>query len=164
MYQKIADASAPKELSTLLIPVKGSHLILPNVTIAEIISRVQVAGVDDVPNWFVGFIQWRKREVPIVLFEAINDQPFAAAQNQQKHIAIVNGGNAKTPFWGLLTEATPRSIRLTKDQIIASKAVIAGPAELQRVSANETAAIIPDLNYIEDKIVALMAELKAQTG
>ncbi len=164
MYQQIADASAPQALSTLLIPVKGSHLILPNVTIAEIITRLEVDGVDDVPNWFVGFIEWRKTEVPILLFEAINDQPFAAAQNQQKHIAIVNGNNAKTPFWGLLTEAAPRSLRLAKEQIIASAEMYSGPAELQRVIANETAAIIPDLNYIEDKIVALMAELKAQSG
>ncbi|ROR98916.1 chemosensory pili system protein ChpC [Sinobacterium caligoides] len=158
MAKQIEAVAAPAELATLLIPVQDKSLILPNVTVAEIISRKATEVTDDVPNWFVGHILWRNTQVPIVSFEAINDEPFIADDHQQ-HIAIINGSDAEIPFWGVLTEGTPKLVRLSAEQIHASDEAIGGPAELQRVVVSETTAIIPDLNFVEDKLVTLLSEL-----
>ncbi|CAH0992925.1 hypothetical protein SIN8267_03064 [Sinobacterium norvegicum] len=163
MKKAIQSPQAASELAILMIPVQGKNLVLPNVTVAEIISRQATDVGDDVPTWYVGQMQWRNLSVPVISYEAINDEPFVGDENQ-RHIAVVNGTDSDIPFWAVLTEGTPKLLRLTEEQVVASSEVIGGPAEAQRVIVNDEAAIIPDLNFIEDKIATLLAELKLATA
>jgi chemosensory pili system protein ChpC len=163
MSKAIATPEATTELAILMIPVQGKNLVLPNVSVAEIISRQSTEVGDDVPTWFIGQMQWRSLTVPVISYEAINDEPFVGDENQ-RHIAVINGTDSEIPFWAVLTEGTPKLLRLTEEQVAASTEVIGGPAEAQRVMVNEEAAIIPDLNFIEDKIATLLAELKLATA
>ena len=156
----VTAATAPEinQLSTLLIPISGRHLILPNVTVAEIIPFREpvVAVTEDVPNWFLGHFEWRSSQVPLVSFEAINDEPFAA-RGHNRRIAILNNvtGDSAIPFCGLVTEGLPRLQRLLADEIREDNDATPGPAELARVYINGERASIPNVVWIQQQLLRL---------
>jgi chemosensory pili system protein ChpC len=140
---------AVTQIATLLIPVSGKHLVLPNVNVAEIIPFVPPMAEDDVPTWYLGCFIWRNTRVPLISFEAINDEPFAA-RTSNRRIAILNNvtGDARVPFCGIVTEGLPRLMRLLPEEIAEDPDNAAGPAELVRVLVNGERASIPNVAYI----------------
>jgi chemosensory pili system protein ChpC len=144
---------AVNQIATLLIPVSGKHLVLPNVNVAEIIPFREPVAAEDVPNWYLGRLAWRATEVPLISFEAINDEPFAG-RVRSRRIAILNNvtGDPTLPFCGIVTEGLPRLLRLLAEEIIEDPDFTPGPAELARVLVNGERASIPDVAYIQQQL------------
>lgn len=148
---------AVNQIATLLIPVNGKHLVLPNVNVAEIIPYREPVVGDDVPNWYLGRFSWRSTEVPLIAFEAINDEPFVSRQRNRR-IAILNNvtGNPLLPFCGIVTEGLPRLMRLMAEEIAQDPDAVPGPAELARVLVNGERASIPNVAYIQQLVQKLI--------
>lgn len=146
----------PDELVTFLIPTTGKLLLLPNVTVAEILRYQAVEQPDDSPNWYLGVMPWRGQDIPLVSFEALNEEPFQAGAARQ-NIAVLNGISdpQRLPFWALVTQGSPRLLRIEPEEIAALNEAPArtGPAEKLHVSTNGELACIPDLEYIETSIL-----------
>lgn len=151
-------APAVNQIATLLIPVNGKHLVLPNVNVAEIIPyRDPVpSSYEDVPTWYLGRFAWRSTEVPLISFEAINDEPFAS-RSRNRRIAILNNvtGDPTLPFCGLVTEGLPRLMRLMAEEIAEDPDVAPGPAELVRVLVNGERASVPNVGFIQTQLLRL---------
>ncbi len=152
MNSMLQTQPAVTQIATLLIPVSGKHLVLPNVNVAEIIPYVTPSAEEDVPTWFLGCFVWRNTRVPLISFEAINDEPFAA-RGSNRRIAILNNviGDLSLPFCGIVTEGLPRLMRLLPEEIAEDPDNIAGPAELARVLVNGERASIPNVAYIQQQ-------------
>ena len=52
----------------LTIPLSDETALLPNSAIAEVIGFKNPAPIDDAPEWFLGYIDWREKRVPIISF------------------------------------------------------------------------------------------------
>ena len=145
------------ELATLLIPVNNKQLVLPNVTVAEIIPFVEPESEDDVPNWFLGYVNWRTMRIPLISFEAINDEPFVGS-SRNRRIAVINGvlHDNRLPFCGLVTQGVPRLMRVQPDEVAVDEEGITGPAESCRVLVSGERAAIPDVDYIQQQVVQLL--------
>lgn len=148
---------AVNQIATLLIPVSGKHLVLPNVNVAEIIPYREPSPEEDVPTWYLGRLAWRATEVPLISFEAINDEPFAG-RGRNRRIAILNNvtGDPTLPFCGIVTEGLPRLLRLLAEEIIEDPDFQPGPAELARVLVNGERASIPDVAYMQQQLLKLL--------
>lgn len=148
---------AVTQIATLLIPVGGKQLVLPNVNIAEIIPYQAPEAVDDVPNWYLGCFSWRGIQVPLIAFEAINDEPFTNPVSNRR-IAILNNviGDPTLPFCGIITEGLPRLMRLLPEEIAEDTEATTGPAELARVLVNGERASIPNVAYLQNQILKLL--------
>ena len=157
MSAELQSTITANELSTLLIPVNGKQLVLPNVTVAEIIPYRQPEAEDDVPNWYLGSFNWRNVNVPLVSFEAINEEPFVS-QSRGRRIAVFNGlvDGEKLPFYGLVTEGVPRLMRIAPDEIATDDEAEAGPSELSRVLVSGERAAIPDVDFIQQQIIEIL--------
>jgi len=148
---------AVTQIATLLIPVSGKLLVLPNVNVAEIIPFNRPTPVEDVPTWYLGSFVWRNTRVPLVSFEAINDEPFAN-RGSNLRIAILNSviGDPTLPFCGIVTEGLPRLMRLLPEEIAEDSEAMMGPAELARVLVNGERAAIPNVAYIQQQVLKLL--------
>jgi chemosensory pili system protein ChpC len=146
------------QIATLLIPVNGKHLVLPNVNVAEIIPYRDPVGAadEDVPTWYLGRFSWRSTDVPLISFEAINDEPFAS-RTRNRRIAILNNvtGDPTLPFCGIVTEGLPRLMRLMAEEIAEDPDAPAGPAELARVLVNGERASIPNVAFIQNQLLRM---------
>lgn len=149
-----------QEMSTLLLPIVDQALLVPNVTVAEILDFNHTDEIDDVPTWFLGLMKWRTLSVPIISFEALNDQPFFN-RSEQSRVAIFNGisGSEDLPFWGLVTQGTPRQMKLSPADINENSDIESGPAEMMPVYINTEQARIPNLDFIEKELTTLLNSL-----
>ena len=160
MNRQLIDAANAVDLITMLLPVKGKSLLLPNVSVAEIIHISEISPLDDVPTWFKGIISWRGCGIPVISFEAINDDPFVGAVSHH-HAAVINGSvdSATVPFYAIATQTTPRMMRITPQEIVSNSSGIQGPAELMAVSACGEQAVIPNLDFIECELLRVVEEV-----
>lgn len=155
MSSEIISGDKLMELATLLIPIESKNLVLPNVSVAEIIDYRKISKEADSPDWYMGSLDWRTKTVPMVSFEVANGE--AASSNEiHTKIVIVNGvtNSADLPFWGFVSAGSPRLMRLMDDEILKQNDEACGPAELMAVSINGEHAHIPNLDYVEGMIMS----------
>ena len=90
MALQLASSNDVQDVSTLLIPVEGKTLLLPNVAVAEILEYSHPVAQPDVPTWYLGNIEWRTLQVPLISFESVNEQTFSNRADRTVKIAIMN--------------------------------------------------------------------------
>lgn len=148
------------DISSMLLPLQDRNLLLPGVSVAEIVTFLppeQEAGQEDAPPWFFGTILWRNQRVPLVSYEMLmgGSRPYVGGHCR---IAVMNntGLNYQLNFFAMVLQATPRLLRLTQEEIVenADKPVEAGESMHIYVAGEE--AVIPDVSFIEKAIINLL--------
>ncbi len=138
------------KVRSLMIPLAGSTLLVPNVAVAEVIGYSEPAPVSDAPDWVLGVLDWRGHRIPLISFEALRGDPVPSLSAQAR-IAVVNTvtGDRRVPFYALVTAGIPRLIRVGADELQTAGALEPAAGELARVQVNGVAAVIPDLERLE---------------
>ncbi len=144
------------EIATFIVPLAQRSLLLPNVSVAEIIPHRLAQVVEDAPVWFKGFIDWRGLSVPLISFDLLNEQANPEA-NLRENIAVINSvsGAQDLPFFAILSQGSPRLMRIAEEDITTidmDAGSELGPAELMFVSVHGKHASIPNIDYVEDQI------------
>ena len=158
MNGQVQAVAAPHELATLLIPMYEKQLVLPNVSVAEVIPYAPPQPADNAPDWYLGTVQWRNIDVPVVSFEALNGE-VAVSHSRKRRIAVLNGlvDNQRLPFCAMVTEAMPRLMRIMADEIAADdEGGMLGPCELGRVLVNGERAVIPNIDYLQQQFLNIL--------
>ena len=153
MSQELQSTVSDDEVATLLIPILQHQLVLPNVTVAEIIPSIDTTPIDDSPAWLLGHFSWRNTDVPLVSFETFNgqtEQPPVGAR-----IAVLNGlvDSTRLPFCGIVATTVPRQMRVRPNEIANDEGQTPGPAEVTRVLVSGEKAIIPDIDAIQKAVL-----------
>lgn len=157
MSGQVQSATAVTELATLLLPVNGKQLVLPNITVAEIIPYAEAQPIEGMPEWYLGSLSWRNQEIPLVSFDKINGDAFVNQSNDRR-IAVINviDADERLLFFGLVTEGVPRLMRVMADEMSTDAGEQPGPAEIARVMISGERAAIPDVDYIQQAILKLL--------
>jgi len=144
------------DIRGVLIQVAGARLLLPNATIAEVLSFADPDPVENAPDWLLGRIRWRGWQLPLIAFSRLSGIAEEKGGLGSKVIVLkALGGNAKTPFFALLTQGFPRLVTVSRETVItdASDPDDQLPEGVQaRVLLNEDHALLPDLERIETLI------------
>jgi chemosensory pili system protein ChpC len=143
-----------QEVASLLIPLHERLLLVPNVTVAEIVPISQVTPVEGSPEWYMGNCIWRELTIPLLSFEALNGES-RPGYNTRSRFAIFNttGLNASLPFIGILTQGIPRLARVNEEEISEREDADTKPFEFMHVSWAGEEAIIPDVAAVERKFL-----------
>lgn len=113
------NTTADPILSTLLLPLQTSHLLVPNVSMAELVGHQLPQRPDQkLPAWIQGFVQWRGESIPLVLYENFVGKR-RGAEAPDLRIAIMNSINPDYPgrFFGLLIQGIPRMLKLRAEEL-----------------------------------------------
>jgi len=143
------------DIRGVLIQIAGGRLLLPNATIAEVLSFADPDPVANTPDWLLGRIRWRGWQLPLIAFSRLSGIADEKGGLGSKVIVLkALGGDAKTPYFALLTQGFPRLVTVSEDTVVAD----GGdddllPAGVQaRVMLNEDNALLPDLERVEAMI------------
>ena len=138
----------------VLIQVANARLLLPNATIAEVLSYSDPEPIADAPDWLLGRTRWRGWQVPLVSFSRFTGVADEKGGLGSKVIVLkALGGDAKRPFFALLTQGFPRLVTVTEAALATEADGTGLPAGvLARVRLNEDDAVVPDLAALEDSI------------
>ena len=71
--------TAVTDIRGVLIQVAGARLLLPNATIAEVLSFADPEPVANAPDWLLGRIRWRGWQLPLLAFARLRASPMNKA-------------------------------------------------------------------------------------
>ena len=148
------NTEARPDIRGVLIQVTDARLLLPNATIAEVLSFASPDAMENAPDWMLGKIRWRGWQLPLVSFSRFAGIAEEDGGLGSKVVVLKNlGGDAKRPFFALLTQGFPRLVTVTEG-VLATEADGADlrAGVLARVRLNEDDAVVPDLSALEDSI------------
>lgn len=141
-------------IACLLAPLTGKQLLLPNVTVAEVVQASDLQPPpENAPVWHRGFVLWREMRLPVVAFENLNEE---GEPRESERIAIVSGISAQRdlPFYGIIVQGIPRLAKVKIAELEDLEGAPVGPMEFLKVRYAGELAAIPDLDALEARLLA----------
>jgi len=156
------------QVNSLLLPVIGTVLLVPQLSVAEVLSSNDLSSEDvsldkatGSPHGY-GWVRWRDQNVPLLSFDSIYSGQRPSLDQGLK-IVICNAvfAAAATGFYALVVTDFPRALRLS----IEAEMVVDGSTSDQqgvqmRVMIDGEEVLIPDFEFIE-QVVSEIVENKA---
>jgi chemosensory pili system protein ChpC len=147
----------PKELYSLLIPLRTERLLVPRMCVAEVIAFADAAKTRDdaAPDWFLGAIEWNNRRLPIVSFDGQRGDERKSKRSRTRVVVFhaitdaVKGG-----YYGILTQGFPQLVRVNGDVLglDTEQALPAGLPVLCRARMIHEYPLVPDVERLESMI------------
>ena len=142
-----------RDIRGVLISVNEGRLLLPNASVAEVITFSEPEPVENAPSWMLGQIRWRGWRLPLLSFSR-----FAGWSNEEGQIGAkvvvlkALGGNPKLPYFAVLSQGFPRLVTVAHSALseTAQKDLPVGIHSM--VMLNDDAATVPDLVGLETLI------------
>ena len=155
------DEAPTGDIRGVLIQVAGARLLLPNATIAEVLSYAEPEPVSPAPDWLLGRTRWRGWQLPLVAFSRLAglgvDQPGLGSK-----VAVLKAlaGNSRTPFFAVVTQGFPRLVTVARDSLstLGEDGDVLPTGVQARVRLNEDDALIPDLEALEGLVADAVAQ------
>ena len=156
----MSEQDLPREIRCVLVPVGDLRLLLPNATVAEVITLATPEPVEGAPEWLLGRIAWRGWRVPLISFTKLAGAQEGDAELSVR-VAVLKalGDNADLPFVAVLTQGVPRLTTLNSELIIPTHDGKPLPRGVKaQVLVRDDIAVIPDLEGIENEVFELLAQ------
>jgi len=142
-------------LACLLIPIMGGRMVLPNVTVAELIPFQRPRPLEAEAEWLLGTIEWRGTDIPVISVEDYSGNKKGVA-GQDQRIAVVNAPNGeagKLRFFGIVTQGIPSLVKLEEAAIKENQNAVLEKGQKMQVTLETGHAMIPDLDMLETAIL-----------
>jgi len=146
----VLDASSGSDVPCMLLPLSSGNLLVPTVTVAEMMPIQPFDIKPNTPDWFLGFFPWRNTRVPVVSYETMNllSSPKLSARGR---VAVLNhtGAADDVPFVGMLTQDIPRMARVEEADITEDEEATRHPYDMMTVKVGVEPLVIPNIEAIE---------------
>lgn len=139
------------EVPSLMVPLQGRPLLVPNLAVAEIVPFNAPVPETGKPSWYLGHIMWRGVKVPVISVVQVrgDDEDIPA----EARIAVFNGLGGEVPFYGVISHGIPRLVRVRQQDLEAMDGMYT-PIDDAFVAVGGELAIIPNLIQLESMIAA----------
>ena len=144
----------------VLIQVADARLLLPNATIAEVLSYAAPEPVPGAPDWLLGRIRWRGWQVPHASFPRLAGIAQEEGGLGSKVVVLkALAGDTHAPYFALLTQGFPRLVTVSRAALVTDPGQSDLPAAvLARVTLKDDDALVPDLAVVETRIREVMGK------
>lgn len=149
-----ASSSLPSEIRGVMIPVTGGRVLVPNTTMAEVITYARPDAVADAPAWLLGRLSWRGWGLPVLAFSALVGTA-AEEPTRNARVAILKAltGYPRLPYFGVLTQGFPRLTLISDNILLPDTEAGELPTGVRdRVIVHDEPAWIPDLAAVEGMV------------
>lgn len=152
------------DIRGVLIQVAGARLLLPNATIAEVLSYADPEPMGtDAPDWLLGRMRWRGWQLPLIAFGRLAGVADETAALGSKVVVLkALAGTGRTPYFAMLTQGFPRLVTVSRGglELEDDNADLMPRGVQARVRLNDNQALLPDLEAVE----ALVSEALEQAA
>ncbi|KFN43411.1 chemotaxis protein CheW [Arenimonas oryziterrae] len=140
-----------RDIRGVMITVNEGRLLLPNASVAEVITYSEPEPVENAPEWLLGRIRWRGWRLPLLSFSRFAGWSKEDGQLGAK-VAVLKalGGNPKLPYFAVLSQGFPRLVTVARSALAEAHDIKELPLGIHsRVTLNDDAAVVPDLLSLE---------------
>ena len=148
-----------RDIRGVLISVNQGRLLLPNASVAEVITFSEPEPVENAPDWMLGQIRWRGWRLPLLSFSRFAGWADEDGQIGAKVVVLkALGGNPKLPYFAVLSQGFPRLVTVPQSALAESNQRDLPVGIHSMVSLNDDAAAVPDLLGLETLIEQALAQ------
>jgi len=146
------------KVRSLWVPLRQMNLLLPNVAVAEISSYRVPNHREGMPEWFLGMVQWREHDIPVISLESVCGLTVPSNPVFSR-LMIVNSVNPDSALqhFAIVTAGLPGLIQFgsdTADEVVDNSFV--GLKCIVRIGSEE--AVIPDLPYLQGLLESCLVD------
>ncbi len=152
------------EVYSLLIPFAGGKLIVPRITVAEVMGYTRPRPLRGAPQWLLGLINWQGQEIPLISFEGLCGRKIPERANRTRiAVMFAIGGQMEPPVFALMTQGYPYLVRVNAAvlSVDPENAYSEESPVLNRLRMANERPVIPDLEEIEAKLLEAMPHRRA---
>lgn len=150
------------EIRAVLIPTaEDRKLLLPNAMVAEImpLELSETYGGDE--QWLLGYMSWRGWSLPVIDFAMLTDSDAKGSKKKAQNVAVLKSINTpeEQPYFAVVSSGIPKLQMISRGDMQmheSSKAHHNAIASL--VSVHDETADIPNMNYLERRLMAFVKE------
>ena len=141
--------------TAMYLPLQMDGLLLPDVTVVEILKIDNVSPLLKSPEWLIGSISWRGEALPLISFEALNGAATVDPKTISR-VAIINGtaDNSHLPYYAVVISDTPSLHDIAEDDVELYEGRPRGRAEAMSVRVNNLIAGVPNIEWVEQHLLA----------
>lgn len=106
-----------EELYSLLVPIAGARLIVPRVCVAEVSGLGQLRLTEHGPDWLIGSVGWKGREVPLVAFEAACGMEPPEITSRTRAVIFHGSQQMSGTYFAVLSQGLPQLVRINREVV-----------------------------------------------
>lgn len=151
--------SSVRDIRGLMILVSNGRVLLPNASVAEVITYADPERVPNAPEWLLGKVGWRGWRIPLISFSLMAGMALEERTSGAK-VAVVKAldNPQKMPYVGMLTQGFPRLTTISPDILVPNLDFTAErPGVLVNLMVRDDQVVIPDMHAIESSITEALA-------
>ncbi|MEK6805883.1 MAG: chemotaxis protein CheW [Pseudomonadota bacterium] len=140
-----------EEIYAVLVPVHGDTLLLPNATVAEVLSADGLDAIGSGPR--VGTRDWNGKRLRVVSFEILNGGAAPPDSNRARIVVLHPLAGAPTDSaCGILAQGYPHLFTLNRAALVKTPLRDSDISNIvfSRVRIANTEALIPNLEAIQE--------------
>jgi len=144
------------KLDVCILPLWQKRLLLPAMTVLEVMPAINIrAAKKGKKSALIGHIKWEDQQVPVVTFEVLNGD--ASAPEPQKVALIFSiAQTEKMPHYAIALQSEPLMVKVKIAELEDLDQAPVGPMEYLQVRYQDSLIVIPDLDAVEAKVMALL--------
>lgn len=145
-------------INAVLIAIDEDSLLLPNLAIAEVLSKDLLQKHGDGMSALAGHVQWNGRKIPVINFEVLNGAPAKAEISRRSRVTVLHSiGSHSLETIGVMTQGYPHLVTLSREAVQPSSLRDTDRADLvlARVRISSQEVLVPDFDAIEYEILRL---------
>lgn len=145
---------AAEELYSLLVPIAEARLIVPRVCVAEVSGLGQLRLTEHGPDWLIGSVGWKGREVPLVSFEAACDRELPEMTSRTRAVIFHGSQQMSGTYFAILSQGLPQLVRINRDVVGSDDERNWAPEApiVCRIRMVNEYPLVPDLGRLEDML------------
>lgn len=137
------------EIRSVMVPLSGIHILIPNATVAEVVSYTRPDPISGAPEWLLGTFVWRGWQVPLISFaNLIESADTESVDGARLCITKTLIDNERMPYVAILAQGFPRLTTITEDNLTEVPTESKPIAVAGRVIIDSTEAVVPDLDRL----------------
>lgn len=108
-------------IKCVIFTLSKNNVLLPNAVVAEIISVKDIVDIDNTPGWYLGRINWRGADVPLLSFEAAAGEKVSKVNLNTQAVVLYAVGDAaeatENPYLAMVMSGVPHVSNFSRDQV-----------------------------------------------
>jgi chemosensory pili system protein ChpC len=152
--------TVPDQIYAALCAIPGDTLLIPNLAVAEVLSREALKPVPNAPEWMEGLLNWHNKQVPVISFEKLNRSAGPPQPGRRTRILVLYAVSHQLPtdVFGLLTEGYPHLVTLNRNAVSRQPLLETDRADVVVARARVASQMpaIPSFRWIEREIAAVL--------
>lgn len=142
-------------LACYLLPIWQKQLLIPTLTVVEIIPAQALKQGKQKKKGYLGQIAWQDKTIPVLSFEIFNDEVIPP---EPQFIAVMQSVliAEKQTHYGIALQGNAQAVKVKISELEDLEKAPVGKMEYLQVRYSENLAVIPDLDALEEKLLAML--------